>query len=454
MRGSFDPVDFIALETTEEITAVLVDWILPLLAIVLLTAFLMWLLAYMSRYFEYLKAQESKWFGRDTLDLFRRFLALCAVVLYFVVVLVVLQFRSEVAKAVLAAVIAHVPATFFVLVVLFVGLVFVRVLHHFAAYLRGELRAKPKAPAPSRALAVTELMLKYVIYGIAGVTALIGGVQALPPTDQWVKDGLSSLIRPEQWTSAVLVLLVSLLIALVADRVADSLFDDLKKRSKKFNARVIDQFRSAARMGILFVIGVAALFLILNLVLDPTRLLVFAVGFIALTLVAALAAMDTLQEAIAGVNLMMADPFDVGDRVKIGDDLVCDVAGIYMTMTQVRTLKGELVNLPNSRLRHEPIVNFSRSEAYAMFVDVSVGFEVPHSRVREILIEAARKTPGIVEAPPPEVYGKDVSGRTIEYQLLAYTKEPTRMKQIKSELVFNLQDAFQKFGVVPAARAA
>ena len=454
MRGSFDRVDFIALQTADEIYAVVVDWILPFLGIVLLTAFLMWLLAYMARYFEYLKAQESKWFGRDTLDLFRRFLTLCAVVLYFVVVLIILQFRSEFAWELLKAVIAHVPATFFVLVVLFVGLVFVKVLHHFAAFLRGELRTKPKTPAPPRALAMTELVLKYVVYGIAGVSAFIGGVQALPPSDQWVKDGLSSLIRPEQWTSAMLVLLVSLLVALVADRVADSLFEDLKKRSRKFSARVIDQFRSVVRIGIVLVVGVSALFLILNLVLDPNRLLVVAFGFIAVTVIAAFAAMDTFQEAIAGVNLMMADPFDVGDRVKIGDDLVCDVTGIFMTMTQVRTLKGELVNLPNSRLRRESVVNFSRSEAYAMFVDVSVGFEVPHSRVREILIEAARKTPGIVEAPPPEVYGKDVSGRTIEYQLLAYTKEPARMKQIKSELVFNLQDAFQRFGVTPSARAA
>ncbi|HKZ89212.1 MAG TPA: mechanosensitive ion channel domain-containing protein, partial [Thermoplasmata archaeon] len=221
---------------------------------------------------------------------------------------------------------------------------------------------------------------------------------------------------------------------------------------KKFNARVLDQVKSASRVAVVLVVGTTALFLILNLVLDPLRLLVFAVGLIALAIVVSFAAMGTLQEALAGLNLMMADPFDVGDRVKIGEDLVCDVVGLYLTMTQVRTLKGELVNLPNSRLREQPIVNFSRSKAYAMFVDLSVGFEIPHARVREILIEAARKTAGIVEDPPPEVYGKDLAGRAIAYQLLAYTSDPARMKQIKSDLVFNVQDAFQRFGVVPGVR--
>jgi len=442
-------VRFLALETSGDVIGVIVDWVLPILAIVLLTAFVMWLLAYMSRYVEYIKAQESKWLSRDTLDFVRRFLRFVGVVIYFVIVLVILQFRSDVAKAVLAAVIAHVPAAFVILFSLFLAAVFVRVLHNFAAYLRGELRLKPKQPAPPRALAMTELALKYVVYALGGVTAFVGGVQALPPQDQGVKDTLSGLIRPEQWTSALLILGGAVLLAVILERVATSLFEDVKKRSRKFSAKAVDQLKSAARVAMFLVIGVTALFLLLNLVLDPARLLVFSVGFIALAILVAVAGMQTLQDAIAGLNLMMADPFDVGDRVKIGDDLVCDVVGIYLTMTLVRTLKGELVSLPNTHLRQEPILNFSRSEAHAVFVDLSVPFGVPHARVRDVLLDAARKTAGIVESPPPEVYGKDVAGAAIEYQLLAYTKAPERMKQIKSDLVFNLQDAFQRFGIAP-----
>ncbi|HEY4705233.1 MAG TPA: mechanosensitive ion channel family protein, partial [Thermoplasmata archaeon] len=296
--------------------AILVDWVLPLLGIVLFTAFMLWALAYASRYFEYLKAQESKWFGRDTLDFTRRFLFILWAVLFSVVVLLILQFRSEVARGVLQAVIAHVPAAFVVAFALFVGAVFVRVLRHFAEYLRGETRLRPGVPVAAPALALTELVLKYVIYAVAGVTAFVGGVQALPPQDQVVKDAVSALIRPEQWTSFLIIIAGAVLVGFVLDRIARSVFEDMKKRSKKFNARVLDQVKSASRVAVVLVVGTTALFLILNLVLDPLRLLVFAVGLIALALVVSLAAMGTLQEALAGLNLMMADPFDVGDRVK------------------------------------------------------------------------------------------------------------------------------------------
>src|SRR3990172_10232340 len=103
-------------------------------------------LAYPSRYFEYLKAQESKWFGRDPLDFPRRFLFILWAVLFSVVVLLILQFRSEVARGVLQAVIAHVPAAFVVAFALFVGAVFVRVLRHFADYLPPETPLPPPLP--------------------------------------------------------------------------------------------------------------------------------------------------------------------------------------------------------------------------------------------------------------------------------------------------------------------
>ncbi len=170
--------------------------------------------------------------------------------------------------------------------------------------------------------------------------------------------------------------------------------------------------------------------------------------------VAALATMGTLHEAIAGVNLMMADPFDVGDRVKIGDDLVCDVVSMSLTRTQVRTLRGELVQIPNTRLLQMPVLNFSRSKPYAIFVEVSVAFDVGHDRVQDLLVRAALETEGIVKERPPQVFGKDVEGDAVLYQLFAYTDQPERMKEIRSALVFRIQELFGGAGIRPRTRTA
>src|SRR3989304_2316421 len=108
MGLSWRSVDYLAFETAGDIVGVFVDWILPVAAAGILTALFLWVLAYMARLFVYLKAQESRIFTRDTLDFMRRFFSLCAVIFYVIGVLLVLQSRSDLVRAVLTAVIAHV----------------------------------------------------------------------------------------------------------------------------------------------------------------------------------------------------------------------------------------------------------------------------------------------------------------------------------------------------------
>jgi len=91
-----------------------------------------------------------------------------------------------------------------------------------------------------------------------------------------------------------------------------------------------------------------------------------------------------------------------------------------------------------------PVLNFTRSERHPIFVEVTVGWNVPHGTVEQLLLEAARRTPGILEAPPPQVFGKDVGDDAIVHQLLAYTNDPEQMKQVKSALVYTIQDLFHE----------
>jgi small-conductance mechanosensitive channel len=348
----------------------------------------------------------------------------------------------------LTAFVQRVPALFFAIFVLFAATIIVRALHRFAAYLRGELKTKPKRLAPPQALAFTEIVLKYLIYIGAVVLAIFGAIRALPAEDQDViRQNLGTL--PGIPESAIIGVLIGILIVGIADRFIDSIFEDWKRRTRKFTARVVDEFKTITRYGVWVLGAIVLLFIILALVLSEAQLIVFAVGFVAFLIAAATIAFDPVRNALAGVTLMRADPFDIGDRVKIGSDLVCDVQSMSLTLTQVRTLRGEVVNLPNSRLLTEPIVNFSRSKPYAIFVEVCVDFGVDHSKVRDLLLRAARETEGIVPEPAPQALGKDLEGSSIRYQLLAYTSQPERMKECRSALIYKIQELFGQAGIRP-----
>ena len=422
---------------------------LPTVALIIVAiALMMWFLAWMSRYFEYLKTIESRWIDRPTFDFVHRVLEALWIAFMIIVVLAIAQTQSPALRGVLVAFVLRAPAVFFAIFVLFVASLVVRMIHRFAAYLRGELRAKPRRAAPPRALALTEIVLKYLIYLAALGLAILGGVRILPSEDQAaIAQNIGTLPAPN--LAVVLELLAALVLVLVADRFVNSIFEDLKRRTRKFSQRVLDDFKAITRYAVWLISAVIILFLLLGLVLTADRLVIFAIGFLAFLMLGTVLAFDPARNALAGVTLMRADPFDVGDRVKIGDDLVCDVVSMGLTMTQVRTLRGEQVTVPNTRLVQQPVMNFTRSKPYAISVDVPVDFEIEHDRVRTLLVRAATETRGIVSNPAPEAYGKDLEGSTIVYQLLAYTDEPNRMKEIKSALIWAIQDLFTGSDIKP-----
>lgn len=425
--------------------------ILPLIVvIVVLAGFMLWVLGLVGRYFEYLKTIENAWIDRKTLDFVHRVLEAVWIAFIAIIILAVAQTQSDALRSVLAAFLQRVPAIFVFVFVLFAAGIVVRVLHRFAAYLRGELKAKPKRVAPAGALAFAETVLKYIIYIVALVVAILGSIRVLPAADQIAIQQV--VVIPAIQPTEVIGILFGLLVIAVADRFVDSIFEDMKRHNAKFSPRAFDELKSVARYAVWLLGAVVVLFILLALVLTGERLVIFAVGFSGFIIVLAVFAFGPVQNVLAGFTLMRADPFDIGNRVKIGDDLVGDVVSMTLSLTAVRTLRNEIVQFPNARLLETPIVNFSRSKPYAIFVEVAVGFDVGHERVKELLLQAAAATEGIVKDRPGEVFGKGVRGDAILYQLFAYTDQPERMKEIKSALVFRIQDLFAAAGIRPSGR--
>lgn len=425
--------------------------ILPLVVlIIVVVGVMLWLLAWMARYFEYLKNLENPWLDRTTLDFVRRVLEGVWIAIIAIGVLAIAQTRSQTLHDVLTQFVARVPALFIFVFVMFAAAITVRILHRFAAYLRGELRTKPKRVAPPSALAFAEIVLKYLIYIVSLVIAVLGSIGALPAEDQAAIRTVVTL--PSIQVGAGIALVVGILVVAIADRLVESIFEDVKHRTKKFTAVALDEFKSVTRYAVWILGAIIILFVFLSFILSATALVVFAVGFVTFLVIVSLIAFEPLRDAIAGIMVMRGDPFDVGDRVKIGEDLVCDIVSMSLTKTQVRTVRGELVMLPNEHLHGLPVVNFSRSKPSAILVEIAVAFDVAHAQVADLLTRAALQTEGVVKNRPPQVYGSQVEGDSVIYQLYAFTDTPVRMKEIKSEIIGKIQDLFGAAGIRPKAR--
>lgn len=170
-----------------------------------------------------------------------------------------------------------------------------------------------------------------------------------------------------------------------------------------------------------------------------------------LGLLVSLGSSSAIANIVAGIVITYMRPFKIGDRIRIGDT-VGDVVEKGLLVTRIRSITNEAVTIPNSTLLATKTINYetySQEEGGGamVYVPVSFGFEVPWQDVREILLEAVRRTEGIEQMPAPFVLQMGLSHNGVEYQVGGYTRRSKEMLVLRSTLYANIIDVSTERGV-------
>src|SRR5204862_3890475 len=139
-----------------------------------------------------------------------------------------------------------------------------------------------------------------------------------------------------------------------------------------------------------------------------------------LGLMVSVGASGIVGQAASGLILMYTRTYRPGEYVRVGDNEGTVVA-LGMFTTRVRTGMGEELTLPNSMVLGSVTRNYSRAVKGAGFIvdaAVTIGYDAPWRQVHAMLIEAARRTPGVVpDDPTPRVFQTALSDFYVEYRL-------------------------------------
>jgi hypothetical protein len=79
-------------------------------------------------------------------------------------------------------------------------------------------------------------------------------------------------------------------------------------------------------------------------------------------------------------------------------DVLGDVAEMRLQVTHLRSLKNEEIVIPNSTIMNTHVINYSSLAAQHGLIlhsTVGIGYETPWRQVEAMLLEAARRTPGL-----------------------------------------------------------
>jgi small-conductance mechanosensitive channel len=166
-------------------------------------------------------------------------------------------------------------------------------------------------------------------------------------------------------------------------------------------------------------------------------------------LVFSLGSSSLIGNLIAGYSMVYRRAFRPGDRVKIGEH-VGEVASTRLLVTHLRTPKNEIVVVPNSTILGSDVVNYSAMAADAgliLHTRVSINYSVPWRQVEAMLLEAASRTPGLLQDPPPFVLQRALGDFAVTYELNAHTRMPEKMPALYADMHRHILDVFNEYGV-------
>jgi small conductance mechanosensitive channel len=139
---------------------------------------------------------------------------------------------------------------------------------------------------------------------------------------------------------------------------------------------------------------------------------------------------EILQNFLAGILLLLHEPFRIGDEIKI-DEFEGTVEAIQTRATTIKTYDSRRIVIPNTDLFTKPvIVNTAYASRRAEYV-VGVGFGDDIERAKELISEAVRGIEGVLADPPPQVLTTDLADFSVQITALYWTKPPEHMNLLR-----------------------
>ncbi|MCK9996618.1 MAG: mechanosensitive ion channel [Candidatus Krumholzibacteria bacterium] len=211
----------------------------------------------------------------------------------------------------------------------------------------------------------------------------------------------------------------------------------LQKNAAKMPGR---QFRNQLTMSAVSFGGL--LLVILGLPIDPTMRgqLLSLIGII-ISAAIALSSSTILGNAMAGIMLKTLRNFHSGDFIQVGDYLG-RVTERGLFHTEIQTADRDLVTLPNMFLATTP-VTVVRSSGTIVSATVSLGYDIPHTKIEELLLKAATG----IELQDAFVQVIDLGDFSVNYRVAGLLEESKKLLSYRSRLRVAILDALHRGGV-------
>ncbi len=129
------------------------------------------------------------------------------------------------------------------------------------------------------------------------------------------------------------------------------------------------------------------------------------------------------QNFISGLIILLERPIKVGDFVSV-KDTSGKVVEIGARSTLIHTRDDVAIIVPNSQFISEQVINQSFTGSnMRMTVNVGVAYGSDTEKVKDILLEIASNSTGVLADPPPKVFFENFGDSSLDFSLAVWIND-------------------------------
>lgn len=121
---------------------------------------------------------------------------------------------------------------------------------------------------------------------------------------------------------------------------------------------------------------------------------------------------DIFQNFLAGILLLLTEPFTIGDQIKY-KDFEGTVEDIQTRATTIKTYDGRRVIIPNAEIFTNAITVNTAYDKRRLQYDVGIGYGDDLARARQLILEAVREVEGVLADPAPDALVMDLAESSV-----------------------------------------
>ena len=134
---------------------------------------------------------------------------------------------------------------------------------------------------------------------------------------------------------------------------------------------------------------------------------------------------DILQNFLAGILLLLTEPFRIGDQIVV-NNFEGTVEEIQTRATTIKTYDGRRIVIPNSELFTQSVTVNTAFDNRRMQYDVGIGYGDDIDRAKQLITEAMHSVDGVLQNPPPDTLVVALAGSSVNIRARWWVNPPRR----------------------------